>query len=110
MPAFDPDKKAALLGRAVEGVRRICCTEITSCDILPLLSGDEKLGGTLIDAILKKYQRLKDAPIGLEEISFFFRTSRDNLCPSQKFDYLRVILGDFPDTKYWELPGACSSQ
>ena len=60
MPAFDPDEKAALLGRAAEGVRRICYTEITSCDILPLLSGDEKLGGTLIDAILKKYQEISE--------------------------------------------------
>ena len=70
MLAFDPDEKAALLGCAAEDVRRICCIEITSCNILPLLSGDEKLGGTLIDAILKRYQRLKYAPIGLEEISF----------------------------------------
>ena len=56
MPAFDPETKAILLSRAAEGVRRIYCTEIISCDILPLLSGDEKLGGTLIDAVLKKYQ------------------------------------------------------
>jgi len=49
-----------LLSRAAEGVRRIYCTEITSCDVLPLLGGDEKLGGTLIDAILKKYQEVSE--------------------------------------------------
>ena len=58
MPAFDPDEKAALLNRAAEGIRKIYCTEITSRDILPLLGGDEKLGETLIDAILKKYQEV----------------------------------------------------
>ena len=43
MPAFEPNERAALLSRAAEGVRRIYCTEITSCDILLLLGGDEKL-------------------------------------------------------------------
>ena len=56
MPAFYPNEKAALLSCAAEDVRKIYCTEITSCDILPLLGEDKKLGGTLIDAILKKYQ------------------------------------------------------
>jgi hypothetical protein len=60
MPAFNPDEKAALLSRAAEGVRKIYCTEITSCNILPLLGGNEKLGGTLIDAILKKYQEISE--------------------------------------------------
>ena len=60
MSAFDPNERAALLSRAAEGVRRIYCTEITSCDILPLLGGDEKLGGTVIDAILKKYQEVSE--------------------------------------------------
>jgi len=61
MPAFGPNEKAALLSReAAEGARRIYCTDITSCNILPLLSGDEKLGGTVIDAILKKYQELSE--------------------------------------------------
>ena len=60
MPAFDPHEKAALLNRAGEGIRRIYCTEITSCDILPLLGGGEKLGGTLVDAILKKYQEVSE--------------------------------------------------
>jgi hypothetical protein len=63
MPAFDPNEKAALLSRAAEGVRRIYCTDITSCDVLPLLGGEEKLSGTVIDAILKKYQRSQGAPL-----------------------------------------------
>lgn len=58
MPAFDPDEKATLLSRIVGVVRRTYCTEIISCGILPLLNGDEKIGGTLIDAILKKYQKV----------------------------------------------------
>ena len=60
MPAFNPSEKAALLSRAAEGVRKIYCTEITSCDILPLLGEEEKLGGTVIDAILKKYQEVSE--------------------------------------------------
>jgi hypothetical protein len=58
MPAFDPNKKVVLLSRAAEAVRRIYCTEIMACNILPLLDGDEKLGGNLIDAILKEYQEV----------------------------------------------------
>ena len=64
MPAFNPDEKAALLSRAAEGVRRIYCTEITSCDIvLPLLGENEKLGGTLNDSILKKYQKVSETEL-----------------------------------------------
>ena len=84
MPAFDPDEKVALLGHAAEGVKRICCTEITSCDILTLLSGDEILGGTLIDAILKKYQEISEIEgcTHWTGRNFLFRISCDNLCPN----------------------------
>ena len=58
MPAFD-NKRAVLLSHAVDGVRRIYCTEITSCDILPLLGRDEKLGGTIINASKYVFQEGK---------------------------------------------------
>ncbi|KAF9548287.1 hypothetical protein CPC08DRAFT_729532 [Agrocybe pediades] len=48
--------KAALLAKASEGMREVLSTEIDIRDILPLIEGDKKLGGTLLDAILVKYQ------------------------------------------------------
>jgi len=56
MSLFDAETKAALLRRASEGTRRIQCTEITSCDIMPIIQGNEKLGATAVDAIAAKYQ------------------------------------------------------
>src|SRR4051812_44252270 len=52
--------KAALLTKASEGSRTVLCTEIDSRDILPLIEGDKKLGGTLLDAIIVKYQAIAE--------------------------------------------------
>ncbi|KAF8161385.1 hypothetical protein B0H34DRAFT_796185 [Crassisporium funariophilum] len=60
MSVFDPEKKAALLRKAAEGMRRIHCTEILSCDVIPFIEGREKLGGTAIDAIASQYQALSE--------------------------------------------------
>ena len=60
MPAFDADEKAALLSRAGG------CQEnlLHWNNILPLLGGDEKLN-MLYWRNKRRYQRLKDTPIGL---------------------------------------------
>ena len=55
MTLFSAEAKAALLWRASEGTRQIQCTKITSCDIMPIIQGNEKLGAT-VDAIATKYQ------------------------------------------------------
>ncbi|KAJ3502810.1 hypothetical protein NLJ89_g8719 [Agrocybe chaxingu] len=56
-PNLIAEEKADLLSRAAEGVRRIHCTEITSCDILPFLDDGQKLGATAIDAVASAYQQ-----------------------------------------------------
>ncbi|KAF8162013.1 hypothetical protein BJ912DRAFT_935672 [Pholiota molesta] len=61
MSVFDPEKKAALLRKAAEGMRRIHCTKILSCDVMPFIEGRAKLGGTAIDAVASQYQILSEA-------------------------------------------------
>ena len=61
MSLFNAETKAALLHKASEASRQIQCTEINSRDILPFIQGNEKVGGTALDAIATKYQEMAEA-------------------------------------------------
>ncbi|KAF8641370.1 hypothetical protein AX16_009991 [Volvariella volvacea WC 439] len=52
--------EATLLKRAAGGVRGIYCTQITACDILPLINKGEKLATFTLDGIATKYQEISE--------------------------------------------------
>ena len=62
MSLFNAETKAALLRKASEASQQIQCTEIYSRDILgPFFQGNEKVGGTALDAVATKYQEMAEA-------------------------------------------------